>query len=359
MSKPLKKILKVVLWALVAIVVVVLGYLAYFLLSYHRVPDNQSLEVTSISSAQAKTGTEYTLMSWNIGFGAYEKDYDFFMDGGKQSWAPSKSGLDANLKTISSIISNQNADFYIIQEVDIDGTRTYHIDESVYLKQALDGYSYTFAENWDCPFIIIPLDHPHGSNYAGIMTFSKYGMTSALRRSLPLEDSLMKLVDLDRCYSISRIPVEGGKELVLINFHLSAYTSDGKIGYEQLKMVLSDMQSEYEKGNYCIAAGDFNKDLVGTGCLAFGVTGSEQTWAQPIPASTFDGFDSHLVAPYDASNPIPSCRNADAPYWEGQYQVLIDGFIVTPNVKVLESHVIDTGFEYSDHNPVVLSFVLD
>ena len=49
----------------------------------------------------------------------------------------------------------------------------------------------------------------------------------------------MKLVDLDRCYSVSRVPLENGRELVLYNFHLSAYTSDGTIAEEQLEMLLS------------------------------------------------------------------------------------------------------------------------
>ncbi|MCQ2412566.1 MAG: endonuclease/exonuclease/phosphatase family protein [Sphaerochaetaceae bacterium] len=350
--------LRIVLSIFAAVLIVALVYAAYFLISYHRVPDNISLDVHRTFASPSQVDKQYSILSWNIGFGAYEADYDFFMDGGKQSWAPSKKGLLENMDKISALLADQKADLYMIQEVDVDGTRSYHVDESAYLAKALDGYSYSFAENWDCPFIIIPLDHPHGANYAGIMTFSSFGMTEALRKSLPVEDSIMKLVDLDRCYSISRIPVEGGKELVLINFHLSAYTSDGKIAIEQLKMVIADMQAEYEAGNWCIAGGDFNKDLIGTGSQAFGVEGSEYNWAQPIPASTFEGTVVSLVSPHDASNPIPSARNADAPYWPGQYQVTIDGFMVTPNVQVVESHVLDTGFAYSDHNPVSMSFIL-
>lgn len=359
MSKRPGKAVTVVLCVVTTVMVVVLGYAAYFLGSYHRVQDNLELEVESIPSAAMQKGKPYTILSWNIGFGAYEDDYDFFMDGGKQSWAKSREALHANMTDIASLIAEQNADLYIIQEIDIDGTRSYHIDESEYLKSALTGYSYSFAENWDSPFIIIPLDHPHGANYAGIMTFSRFGMTSALRRSLPVENTAMKFVGLDRCYSVSRIPAEDGKELVLINFHLSAYTSDGKIAFEQLEMVLSDMQAEYEKGNWCIAGGDFNKDLIGGGSEKFGVVGSEVNWAQPIPPEIFEGTGITLIGPYDADNPVPSARNADAPYWKGQYQVTIDGFMVTPNVKVLESHVVDTGFAYSDHNPVGMSFVLN
>ena len=55
---------------------------------------------------------------------------------------------------------------------------------------------------------------------------------------------------------------------------------------------------------------------------------------------------------------MPSCRNADGPYHKGQYVLTIDGFLVTDNIKVNRSDVIDTQFKYSDHNPVDMTFVL-
>ena len=42
------------------------------------------------------------------------------------------------------------------------------------------------------------------------------------------------------CYSVCRLPVEGGRELVLYTLHLSAYSADGSISVEQLKLLLSD-----------------------------------------------------------------------------------------------------------------------
>ena len=57
----------------------------------------------------------------------------------------------------------------------------------------------------------------------------------------------MKLVDLDRCYTVSRVPMENGRELILYAVHLSAYTSDGTIAIKQMEMLLDDMQAEYEK----------------------------------------------------------------------------------------------------------------
>ena len=65
-----------------------------------------------------------------------------------------------------------------------------------------------------------------------------------------------------------------------------------------------------------------------------------------------------IVAPYDGEDPVASCRNADRPYGPDNYLVTVDGFIISANVSVSASRVVDTGFRWSDHNPVCLDFVL-
>ena len=167
----------------------------------------------------------------------------------------------------------------------------------------------------------------------------------------------MKLVDLDRCYSVSRIPLANGKELVLYNFHLSAYTSDGTIAEEQLKLLFADMSGEYAAGNYAVAGGDFNKDILGNSSEVFGVSGEDYTWAQPIPAELIpEGLS--IIAPLDEETPVPSCRNADMPYGPENFVVMVDGFIVSDNVTVVSRSVVDTGFRWSDHNPVYVDIQL-
>lgn len=354
----MKKALKIICIVLAAILLIVGGYFAYVLISFHRI-GNAELKAENAVDAKMEAGRDYMITSYNIGFGAYESDYGFFMDGGKESWAWSKERLDANLKNIASLLAGRRSDLYIVQEVDIDSTRSYHLDERKYLTDALTGKTYTFAQNYDSPFLFYPIFQPHGASRSGLMTFSAFEIKKADRVELPIETGLTKLLDLDRCYSKNRITVEGGKELVLYNFHLSAYTSDGKIATEQLKLLLDDMQAEYKNGAYCIAGGDFNKDILGDSSVYFGISDTKYTWAQPIPEGTFDGFDLTLVAPLDKSDPVPTCRNADSAYHPGQYVLTIDGFIVSANVTVSKSSVINTLFAYSDHNPVEMVFSLN
>ena len=351
----MKKALKIILFVLLALLIIVAGYFAYVFISYHRIGSGPIKTEGSASQALNKDA-EYKIVSYNIGFGAYEKDYGFFMDGGKESWAWSKERLDANLKKIAALLADQNADLCNVQEVDIGSTRSYKFDERDYLTEKLTGYCFSFAQNYDSPFLFYPIFQPHGASRSGMMTFSKFGIQSAERVELPIESGLTKFLDLDRCYSKNRIKTSDGKELVLYNFHLSAYTSDGKIANEQLVILTDDMEKEYAAGNYCIAGGDFNKDILGDSSVYFGKADKEYTWAQPIPEGIFDGKHLTLAAPLDKDAPVPSCRNADSEYHEGQFVLTIDGFIISDNVEAISSRVIDTGFEYSDHNPVELIF---
>ena len=347
---------------LLTVLLVLVAYAVYVLFSWYRVEDNQTLEVQTIHDygLDVELGKHgiYRIASYNVGFGAYSADYSFFMDGGKESRARSEEAVVENVTGAISAAASLDPDFLLLQEVDVDGTRSFHVDQWALVCSQMYFLHGTFAQNYDSPYLFWPLLEPHGANRAGIAVFSKYPIAAAVRRQLPIESGVMKLVDLDRCYSVQRIPAPGeGRELVLYALHLSAYTSDGKIAEEQLRMLFADMLAEYEKGNWTIAGGDFNKDLLGNSGEIFGVSGPEYTWAQPIPAEMIpDGLT--IAAPFDAASPTPSCRNSDRPYGPDTFCVTVDGFIVSGNVDVLDAKVLDTGFQWSDHNPVFMDFVL-
>ena len=355
----MKKFLKFLFFVFVFVLAAALLYVAYVFIDYHRIEDNLSLAVENVNETEMQTAHEYKILTYNIGFGAYESDYGFFMDGGTESHAWSMQRLDKNLTSVSQLIASQNADFYLIQEVDIDADRTYHFDETVFLKAGLPSYNSVFAVNYDSPYLFYPFTKPIGKSKSGIMSFSAFKIESSLRCSLPVEKGFSKILDLDRCYTKSRIKVENGKELVLYNLHLSAYTSDGTVTLQQLQLLIEDMQEEYEKGAWCLAGGDFNKDIAGVGSLPFIGIDKTYNWSQALPESVFENTDIVKVVAFDEENPVASCRNADGPYTASQYQIIIDGFLVSKNVEVLSSEIIDTQFAYSDHNPVVMSFLLN
>ncbi len=354
MSKRKKCIIALCIF-LAAVVLVVGSYLLYVVLSYYRVEDNLKLTVSGEATATVPSNESLTLMTYNIGFGAYSDDYSFFMDGGESSRAKSKQSVIDNTNGALSALKSQNPDFLVLQEVDIEGTRSYDVDQTAIFSQTFADFDRVFAQNYDSPYFLYPFSEPIGANKSGIMTVSRYGIESSIRRSLPIESSFNKYLDLDRAYSVSVIPCDNGKDLILYNVHLSAYTSDGKISAEQLKMLSADMKAQYDNGNYIIAAGDFNKDLLGDSGQYFKRSDGEFNWAKP--------FETELlpqgIAVYSGTN-APTCRNADSAFkGDGSDFVLsVDGVLVSDSIEVLLCETVDTGFKYSDHNPVKLEFRL-
>lgn len=350
-----KKIIKSVVIVLVAIVLIVLSYLLYVVLRYHRLEDNLILEVEGNATASAPVNTELSLLTYNIGFGAYSDDYSFFMDGGEHSRALSKEAVINNTNGALDVITEQNPNLVLLQEVDTYGTRSHHVNQKNIITEKLQKYDSVFAKNYDSPYFLYPFNEPIGANKSGILTLSGFHIESSIRRSLPVENSFNKFFDLDRCYSVSVIKTDSGKDLILYNVHLSAYTSDGTIADEQLKILSEDMLAQYEKGNYIIAAGDFNKDMLGDSSQYFERAEGDYTWAAPFNNSLLP----KEITSYSGSN-APTSRCAEFPYrGDGTDFVLsIDGVLVSDNIEVLSCETVDTAFAYSDHNPVMIRFVL-
>ena len=351
--------LKIVIILLIIIVLVAGGYVSYVLMDYHRLDDNLILDIEgTCDNAEIDVAGNHNVLSWNIGFCAYTDQFSFFMDGGKYSRAFSEQAVYDDLDGILTRIDEINPELAIIQEVDDNSTRSYHVDQlSIFRDHDFPtSYQSTFGINYDSPYLFYPISSPIGKSHSGVLTLSSYDITGSVRRSLPIQTSLAKLLDLDRCYTINRIPTSDGKELVLVNLHLSAYTTDPTIVNKQVSMLFEDLRKEYENGNYVIAGGDFNMDLIGNSAEIFGVSGEDYSWAQPFPTNLIpDGFT--LNAPYNPTDPYPSCRNADAPWdKETNFQITIDGFITSNNIKVNSCDVLKEEFKYSDHNPVEMNF---
>ena len=338
------------------------AYAAYVFGTYYRLPDKLTLEVMRNGSnsyfeneKKVETGKYYWIMTYNIGYGAFRKDYSFFMDGGKSAWAEDEESVMAGICGMGEIINNVNPDFVLMQEVDVDGTRSYHVDELALMNQFVKGYYYTYAQNYDSPFLFFPPWQPIGANKSGIVTYSRNGIADAMRRSLPISETFSKLVDLDRCYSIARIPMEEGKSLCLYNIHMSAYGSSDEIREGQLSMLYEDMEADYRKGNYVICGGDFNHNLKADG------DGNVPEWAYPFPRESLPaGFRMAMDSAKPEDIVHNSCRNTDKPYdEESSYTVTLDGFIVSDNVTVNYYTNMNWGYEFSDHDPVIMQFRLE
>ena len=379
MKTKAKKVIKITGIILLALVIVLAAYIIYLYASYHRISDKQELQVEEISQNteagnELTTDKQYSALTYNIGFGAYTPDFSFFMDGGKSSWAKSKDSVKETIKGAGELVASKDSDFALIQEIDLDATRSYPVNEYSILKETIPAYNCVFAQNYDSAFLFYPFTQPHGKSKAGLALFSKYPITGSLRRSFPISTSFTKFFDLDRCYSISRVPVDNGKELVIFELHMSAYGNSDAIREGQIRMLSEDMQKEYEAGNYVICGGDFNHDLkaADTQSKASDASNNTQTdsgdsaepesWAYPFPRSELPehfSFCLDQLSEDEKNNLWNSARNADMEYVPGEtYTVTLDGFIISDNVECTKYENVNTGYSYSDHDPVYMEFQL-
>lgn len=364
-----KKVLKCAGILLLIGLLVLGGYVIYVYAAYYRIPDKLVLEVdqSGVNEEDTDAGSagdatvlmqkeSYRIMTYNVGFGAYRPEYSFFMDGGKSSWGKDEDSVAAAVCGAGGIVQDMDPDFVFLQEVDRDGTRSYHIDELELLNEFVRGYYYTYAQNYDSPFLFFPPWEPHGANKAGLVTYSKGQITEAVRRSLPISESFSKFVDLDRCYSVSRVPLADGKMLCLYNMHMSAYGSSDEIRAGQLAMLYEDMEADYRDGNYVICGGDFNHNLKKE------TSENAPEWAYPFPRESLpEGFRMAIDDVGDGEDIVHNtCRSANEPYNEKTtYTVTLDGFIVSDHVIVESYRHVDCGYAYSDHDPVVMEFRLE
>ena len=359
-----KKFIKVILAVLVIIIIIVLVYVAYVFISYNRIDDKQNLKINEPKakseniSDKVNTNVEYTIGTYNVGFGAYLPDYSFFMDGGKYSRCYSKESSTNAIKGAATLSKGYNPDFMMFEEVDRKSTRSYGVNQENIIRDIYDNYYNSFAVNYNSAYLFYPLYKPIGKSYSGIVLYSKYKITDSLRRSLPISTGFSKFLDLDRCYSINRIQVENVKELVIFTVHLSAYGNSDEIREAQLNMLFGDMEKEVNDGNYVICGGDFNHDLKAD------ESNSDETesWAYPFPRSKMPQgltFAMDKLSQDELEQMPESARNADMEYIPGKtYVVTLDGFIISDNVDMTTYEVADTGFAYSDHQPVIMKFML-
>ena len=282
----------------------------------------------------------------------------------------SKEDVQTNTDGSINIVKELASDFYALQEVDVDSDRAYHINQKEAFEKEMTDYDNTFAINFDSAYLFYPLNDPHGKSKAGLSTYSKYSINESERKEYTISTGFSKFFDLDRCFSVNRIAVEDGKDFVFINSHMSAYDEGGTIRDKQIDELYSFMKSEYDKGNYVIAAGDFNHDLLTNNPLYPQYTKENFAYKdmvkQPMPDWLNFMFDDNKTSKFNdgftvyAANNEPSCRDCDVAWQRGYtYVSTVDGFIVSENITVnsVETKKIgENGFAYSDHQPSTLKF---
>ena len=346
-----RKILSALGALLSAVLLAVAVLLIYLTVTEYDPQPRQAADAIRMEEGTA-ADTDLTLYSWNIGYAGLGKDSDFFMDGGEMVDPPSQEAVMENLNAIGSFMLSNPADAWLLQEVDVNSSRTESMDQFQKLQTVWSGSS-GFAYNYKCPFVPIPWP-PMGRVESGIATLTGLETDSEMTRvSLPCPFSWpVRVAQIKRCLLVTRLPIEGSeKELVIVNLHLEAY-DDGEGKIAQTNVLMELLQEEYEKGNYVIAGGDFNQTFPG-GLDKYPIAEPEKWLPGVLEESTLpDGWQ------YAYDMATPTCRLLDAPYDGTNQHYVIDGFILSPNVQLQAVETVDLAFENADHNPVRLEVIL-
>lgn len=352
MKRGLLKIIIGILVTIIMIPIIFIGYVSW------KNPTHQDIEAVTIENNQGEElslDEAYSVLIFNMGYGGLDKNQEFFMDGGVSSRGESEAQVLNNVQGMIDFLSNENADFMLLQEVDIRSARSYNINQYEMLQDRFQSYASAFVYNYQAIWVPVPVLNPMGHANSGLVTLSKYTMHQGLRRELRGQESWpVILADLDRSLLETRIPVDNGRDLVLVNLHLSAYDEGGLLREKQVEHLLELIEEVYTQNNYVILGGDWNQ-LLGTMQLNDPDFIEEwPEWLVPIAVSLEDtGYQ------WGIDESVMTVRDIGAPYEPGEtFETVIDGFLVSPNIRIIEVSGHDLEFEHSDHNPVTLKFEL-
>ena len=201
--KKFGKIMGVIILCLVAIIG---GYAMYLQATYYRIADHQSLVVKNPQKRELMAGKSYTATTYNVGFGAYNQRYSFFMDTGetkdghhtrgKYGTAVSKQAEIQSTNYALKVIKKQHPDFALFQEIDTNSTRSFHVNQVQRAKQLFPNLASTFALNFHSGYLAVPLNNPHGKVRSGLLTLTGYQIKNAERRQYPVSSHFIeKFVD--------------------------------------------------------------------------------------------------------------------------------------------------------------------
>lgn len=358
-----KRILKWVGIVLGAVVLLAAGLVGWLTVREYRPNPVEQVEINRTGAPKSfplAPGDSLTVLSQNTGYAGLGKDSDFFMDGGKDV-APTREQQDANQSGLCAQLEEYGADVYFLQEVDTDSGRTHGVDQSArywdsLLSDGTGAWSSSHALNYSCDFVPFPWP-PIGKVHSGLQTLTRLHVETAERVALPCPFSWpVRAANLKRCLLVSYVPLENSdRQLVLVNLHLEAY-DDGEGKAAQTKMLMDFLIDEYEKGNYVIAGGDFNQTFPDA-LDAFPMVHTEY-WTPGVLEDSILPQGWQFACDLDT----PSCRLLNQPYDPDSPDTqlyVIDGFILSPNVRLDSVETLDKGFAYADHNPVALAVTLE
>ena len=202
-----------------------------------------------------------SVLSWNIQYAAGMNYNPWYQHSTNSDRKPTKLSVYETLDKIAAVIKKIDSDVVLLQEVDINATRTYDINQVEVLLKKLPQYKhYSIAYYWKNSF------NPHykirGKVGMALVVLSKYELKKATRYALPLfedQDLITKHFYLKRAIQEVKMPTQSGETIVLLNTHLSAFSSENStVMQKQVKTIKEHLEAIEKTGDRWLLGGDFN-----------------------------------------------------------------------------------------------------
>lgn len=341
--------MKIVKYVLVSFLALVLGF---FAISYFT--EFNPGDETPVSEYFGRDEGENSvlpdtvkIMSWNIGYAGLGDNMDFCIDGGEQV-RDTRERTEQNLEDIISRLKAENADIYLLQEVDEKAHRTYRINEIEAISNAFPGYYVYFAPNFKVWFVPSPATEPIGQVCSGVMILSKVKPSAVRRLQYPSSFSFpVSMFNLKRCLLEADFQTPDGKTVHIGNTHNTAFDTGGMRMVENV-FLKEKIISFSRAGEPFFVAGDWNQ------CPPQYSPSREELENEYFAPEIFDidGIDSLASVLCDTRH--YSMRYNDKPFDSGSTKSILD-FCVVSNYGLgpLNFQTIDLDFHSSDHNPVI------
>jgi endonuclease/exonuclease/phosphatase family metal-dependent hydrolase len=356
MKKIILKVVKIIGIVAGAAVVAFGIFVGVLTIAEYKPQEREPLAINGTGGTVLKTGQPLKLLSWNIGYASLDATEDFVMDGGTHVRPAKDTNVKNNIEHIRQRTTGSEWDAVLFQEVDTHSFRSYWVNQVETLAKNYPG-TWVFAYNFKAVFVPFPFPEFIGPVQSGLVSMHNFTPREAVRIALPSPFSWpVRTANLKRCLLAEWFPIAGtNKELVLVNLHLEAYSSEsGRAA--QMKLAVDFLNAEYAKGNYVIAGGDFNQSFPGIDPEFFRIKNDAYFVAGTLTQD--------MLQPgwrFATDTKTPSSRLLNEPYsgsYENTQLYVIDGFILSPNVRLESVKTLADGFTYSDHHPVSVEVML-
>lgn len=346
---------RTITYFIICILIIFSGFIVFLIPTGYSPDDVSSININNNQVRLIESNEEITILTYNIGYGGLDSQWDSYNSGGRNTRAKSKTHVMDNLESIVDKIDDINPDIFLLQEIDIDSKRSFNMDQISFLKEKYPNYSYVYAKNKDIRWIPLPITSPTGKIQSGISTFSKYNSLESLRYSLPSNGNfLTNLFEYKWAITKTVFETDAPGNLIVINVKLSPYNEGDFIREEQLHFLKTLLEEEYDNGNYIVVGGDYSHNLPGADPSNFRYTEEWPAWLKNIP-------DDYEISNFNwqIDENTASFRSLRDSFDNGRTFVAVtDGFLVSDNIQVEEVTTLKDNFEHSNHNPVTIRLKL-